>query len=225
VPTPAPVDEGTDLPIYGEMRSAWFRQRRFASALGNDWTAQGPGDLRPAPNGREPNGHTTPVQRTDALPAQRPGVRPVPDVPVPAEAPGVEQETPREDAPEPAAARTAAPEADPLSGPLPAVEGAATPEPAEWGEVDAGWAAARSVADSRPDTTTSAGLPKRKPRSQLVPGSITPGGGGGPAAVRPPTRSPEVVRGRLSGYQRGLREGREARAAENARRAADGQGG
>jgi hypothetical protein len=165
------------------------------------------------------------VHRTDALPAQRPGVRPVPDVPVPADAPVVEQEAPRADAAGPAAARTAAPEADPLSGPLPAVEDAATPEPAEWGEVDAGWAAARSVADSRPDTTTSAGLPKRKPRSQLVPGSITSGGGGVPAAVRPPTRSPEVVRGRLSGYQRGLREGREARAAENARRAADGQGG
>ncbi len=112
---------------------------------------------------------------------------------------------------------------DPLSGPLPVTEGADAPEPAEWGEVDAGWEAARSAADPPTDTTTSAGLPKRKPRSQLVPGSITTGGG--PAAVRPPTRIPDVVRGRLSGYQRGLREGREARAAEIARRAADGQGG
>ena len=91
----------------------------------------------------------------------------------------------------------------------------------DWGSADAGWQAARTAADtaadrSPEDAVTSAGLPKRRPKAQLVPGSV-----GDAAAVRPPTRSPEMVRGRLSGYQQGLRQGREARAA----RAADPAGG
>ncbi len=242
VPAPAEPDE-RELPIYGEMRSAWFRQRRFASALGNDWTPQGPGGSHPAgPNGGGANGAVPHAPAPNGssvrpLPVRRPGAS-APSGPAPADAPAAERDaapaapqaatsapSPAQPTVPPAAVRPAA--ADPApADPAPAAAGApdAAPDAVEWGEVDAGWAAARSAADPRPDTTTSAGLPKRKPKSQLVPGSITPGAG--PSAVRPPTRSPEVVRGRLSGYQRGLREGREARAAEIARRAAaDGQGG
>lgn len=246
LPAPVEADE-RELPIYGEMRSAWFRQRRFASALGNDWTPQGPGSARvPGRSGLPPTGAgpdgaapeapvpTAPVPRGSSvrpLPVQRPGAA-APEGSDPAEASALERDAdPIAPSAQPAAqsavVRPATTDHAPdATHPAPAAAAAAdvAPDAVEWGEVDAGWAAARSAADPRPDTTTSAGLPKRKPKSQLVPGSITPGAG--PAAVRPPTRSPEVVRGRLSGYQRGLREGREARAAEIARRAAaDGQGG
>ncbi len=239
MPAPVEADE-RELPIYGEMRSAWFRQRRFASALGNDWTPQGPGGSRPAgpsgasptgagPSGAAPEGPTgnAPVPNGSSV---RPLPVPRPSRPVPAEAPSVERDAdPIAPAAQPGAQPTDVRPADvrPAAAdpaPAPAPTGAPDAVDAvEWGEIDAGWAAARSAADPHPDTTTSAGLPKRKPQSQLVPGSITPGTG--PSAVRPPTRSPEVVRGRLSGYQRGLREGRKVRAAEIARRAADGEEG
>jgi hypothetical protein len=55
---------------------------------------------------------------------------------------------------------------------------------------------------------TSAGLPKRRPKAQLIPG-------GPPAPAEPggaaPARNAEQVRGRLSSYQSGVRQGRENR--------------
>nr|WP_246326613.1 nitrate- and nitrite sensing domain-containing protein [Actinomycetospora corticicola] len=63
--------------------------------------------------------------------------------------------------------------------------------------------------------TTESGLPRRRPRAHLVPGSarpsptpVAPGGGGGPEA---PRRNPEAVRGRLASYQRGVADGRSTR--------------
>jgi hypothetical protein len=61
--------------------------------------------------------------------------------------------------------------------------------------------------------TTTAGLPKRVPSANLVPGSIAPRPPGRPAGQAPPSagapsRSPEAVRARLSGFQA---RGREAR--------------
>jgi len=55
---------------------------------------------------------------------------------------------------------------------------------------------------------TIAGLPKRQPRSQLIPGGSSEQGSE-PANV--PARSAEQVRGRLSSYQQGVRQGRESR--------------
>jgi hypothetical protein len=55
---------------------------------------------------------------------------------------------------------------------------------------------------------TIAGLPKRQPRSQLIPGGPSEQGSE-PANV--PARSAEQVRGRLSSYQQGVRQGRESR--------------
>ena len=61
--------------------------------------------------------------------------------------------------------------------------------------------------------TTSAGLPKRVPSANLVPGSIgaRPTGqraGQAPPAAAGPSRSPEAVRARLTGFQVRGREGR-----------------
>jgi hypothetical protein len=75
---------------------------------------------------------------------------------------------------------------------------------------DEGWHAAQSLRNPVTSGFTAAGLPKRQPRAQLVPGAPgvsrlapVPGNGG-------PARSAETVRGRLNSYQRGLREGRHA---------------
>ncbi len=67
---------------------------------------------------------------------------------------------------------------------------------------DEGWQAARAAADAPVDLTTQAGLPKRTPMAQLVPGGVDRGGN---SIER---RTPEGVRGLLSAYHRGVQRGR-----------------
>ncbi|GAA3433620.1 hypothetical protein GCM10018954_032240 [Kutzneria kofuensis] len=102
----------------------------------------------------------------------------------------------------------------------------AAPEPAETVEAtevpetngngwhsagDDGWAAANTLLAKEPDAVTEAGLPKRVPKSQLVPGSATPrpqavsARGAAPAM---PRRSPDALRNRMSTYQHGVSLGR-----------------
>jgi hypothetical protein len=69
---------------------------------------------------------------------------------------------------------------------------------------DEGWQAARAAADRPVDTTTTAGLPKRTPMAQLVPGGVDRGGN---SVSR---RTPEAVRGLLSAYHRGVQRGRQS---------------
>ncbi|MBN9109098.1 MAG: nitrate- and nitrite sensing domain-containing protein [Pseudonocardia sp.] len=84
---------------------------------------------------------------------------------------------------------------------------------------DVGWEAAERNAETSAGEYTSAGLPKRRPRARLVPGSA-----GGSAVLASSTsatasatatdaggRTAEAVRGRLASYQRGIRQGRENR--------------
>jgi hypothetical protein len=73
---------------------------------------------------------------------------------------------------------------------------------------DEGWRAAQALAVPSAGDTTQAGLPRRVPRANLVPGSV--GGGGGDAEADAPTRSPDVARTRMASFQRGVREGRAA---------------
>jgi len=70
---------------------------------------------------------------------------------------------------------------------------------------DEGWRAARVVASPTAGETTTAGLPKRVPRANLVPGSV---GGGEDTEVAPPARSAETIRTRMASFQRGVREAR-----------------
>ncbi|MBP2365458.1 nitrate- and nitrite sensing domain-containing protein [Pseudonocardia parietis] len=78
------------------------------------------------------------------------------------------------------------------------------------------WRQAREAAGDdagsvRPDETTQAGLPKRRPRARLLPGSAA----GSTVLSPPPTGEPrdaETVRGRLASYQQGVRQGRESAA-------------
>jgi signal transduction histidine kinase len=72
---------------------------------------------------------------------------------------------------------------------------------------DEGWRAAQALAEPSAGVTTQAGLPRRVPRANLVPGSV---GGGDDAEADAPVRSPDAVRTRMTSFQRGVREGRAA---------------
>jgi hypothetical protein len=72
-----------------------------------------------------------------------------------------------------------------------------------WGSLaDEGWTAASQAADPQVDGTTSAGLPRRVPMAQLVPGGVER------ETANANRRSPEQVRGLLSAYHRGVQRGR-----------------
>jgi signal transduction histidine kinase len=86
---------------------------------------------------------------------------------------------------------------------------------------DEGWRAAQAVASPTAGETTQAGLPRRVPRANLVPGSVGSGGAPGApdghpgpgshdAVAEAPARSADVVRSRMASFQRGVREGRAA---------------
>lgn len=86
-------------------------------------------------------------------------------------------------------------------------------EPSFDSPADAAWWQARQATDEEAEGTaedlTHAGLPKRRPRARLLPGSAA-----GSTVLSPPAgseaRSAESVRGRLSSYQQGVRQGRES---------------
>jgi hypothetical protein len=82
---------------------------------------------------------------------------------------------------------------------------------------DEGWRAAERLSNPNDGGTTDAGLPIRVPMAHFVPGAApTPlrqsaaAQARGQAASQTQSRSPDAVRGMLSSYQRGLRQGREA---------------
>ena len=101
-----------------------------------------------------------------------------------------------------------------MTGPQRALDSSAT-QPADQGSwtspADEGWRAAQVVASPAAGATTQAGLPRRVPRANLVPGSVGSGGSGSQDAVaEAPARSADTVRSRMSSFQRGVREGRAA---------------
>jgi len=88
--------------------------------------------------------------------------------------------------------------------------GAAAPSTESWNSpADDGWRAAQVAAAPNADETTNAGLPKRVPRANLVPGSVGSGEAAAPEAA-PQARSADEIRNRMSSFQRGVREARAA---------------
>jgi signal transduction histidine kinase len=177
---PAPTAEETmELPIFRELESAWFRARRPIRPPG------APGDGAAEAGGAAAGGAE--AAEFASVSASPRAAR------VPSDPP-------------PGPAGTTAGSA--VGGE--AVRGAGAPEGAGavategWRTAaDDGWRAASSAAEAVVQETTAAGLPKRRPMAQLVPGGVE----------REPTsaqhRSPEAVRGLLSAYHRGVQRGRE----------------
>ncbi|HZD80521.1 MAG TPA: hypothetical protein VE646_10850, partial [Actinomycetota bacterium] len=96
--------------------------------------------------------------------------------------------------------------ADPAS---PQAGSEAEQEPREWRSPgDEAWRAADSIRKPTTAGLTPAGLPIRIPKAHFVPGSA--GKSTLPTPARTPARSPEAVRGRLSSFHQGVRQGRDA---------------
>jgi hypothetical protein len=88
-----------------------------------------------------------------------------------------------------------------VPGPAPAPASAGWSSPA-----DEGWQAAEVAQAPVHSGTTRAGLPKRVPKANLVPGGVTMPEGPTPTAPRSATQA----RQRLASFQQGIRDGRAA---------------
>ena len=85
-----------------------------------------------------------------------------------------------------------------------------------WGQADHGWQAAEALVEQvqQVEETTEAGLPKRRPKTNLVPGSVDTSSQHAAASSKQAgvPRSAEAVRGRMSNFQTGIQRGRHAKA-------------
>ncbi len=151
--------------------------------------------------------------RPSPLPTRTPGIS---DLPV--RQPGASEPMPNLGGPrDPAPAQAPAPAPAPAA-PAPPVAPAAAAASANgtaersstWSSpADAGWKAAQAAAETKPEASTTSGLPKRVPMANFVPGRVESSQQRRPA--RPAaTRSPDAVRGVLSSYRSGLEQGRQA---------------
>jgi len=77
---------------------------------------------------------------------------------------------------------------------------------------DEGWKAAAAIATPSVGGMTSAGLPRRVPRANLVPGSA----GDQPARTATMAESAQIARSRLANFQRGSRRARGGERADEA---------
>jgi hypothetical protein len=75
---------------------------------------------------------------------------------------------------------------------------------------DEGWSAAEAAAEPAVGDVTAAGLPRRVPQANAVPGSVSIR----PAPSATLARTPEAARSRLESFQEGLRQARAAIATE-----------
>ncbi|MER7083864.1 hypothetical protein, partial [Saccharopolyspora kobensis] len=76
-----------------------------------------------------------------------------------------------------------------------------------------GWKAAEALLQSpEVQETTAAGLPKRVPKTNLLPGSVTPRSSQAPRRKPAAPRSADAVRGRMANFQQGVKRGRHSKA-------------
>ncbi|MFV2109700.1 nitrate- and nitrite sensing domain-containing protein [Micromonospora sp. LOL_015] len=177
------ADETMELPIFRELESAWFRTRRPTA----DEARAAAGAMIKQSGGAASTATTQPIAKVDAsrppAPASEAGT-------TTAGRPG--SSLPRR--PEPVAA---------TSRPAAAGGGGGEGTPDSWQTAaDDGWRAASAAADVEVAEKTQAGLPKRVPMAQLVPGGVDK------ASSSVQRRTPEAVRGLLSAYHRGVQRGR-----------------
>ncbi|WP_307867975.1 sensor histidine kinase [Umezawaea beigongshangensis] len=220
------------LPIYEAVLSQWFQ------AVGGETSAS---TAQAVPPAAEPQETAAPAREEKPLPTRKPKPVPavapttqetvLPSRPEPAASSGstsgssLPKRTPESRAPE---TRVPEPEPEPVTpeptAPEPVQEPVAR-ERAEFPEraarsaesawqspADEGWHAAQALLSKAPESKTPAGLPKRTPKAQLVPGSAAPKPQSAQQVQRPPLppRSPDAIRGRMSSLQQGVRRGRHA---------------
>jgi signal transduction histidine kinase len=180
------ADETMELPIFRELESAWFTTAR-------------PEPAKPAAPAPSPAAAPAPSSRDDSadsvVSTQRFSTgEPARSVGVPQQASPESRNGDREPTPVGAVAGNGAANGNS------SINGTASNP---WQTAaDDGWQAARKAAEMPVDTTTTAGLPRRTPMAQLVPGGVDR------AETSVQRRTPEAVRGLLSAYHRGVQRGR-----------------
>ncbi|MFD9733604.1 nitrate- and nitrite sensing domain-containing protein [Umezawaea sp. NPDC059074] len=212
------------LPIYEAVLSQWFQ------AVGSETSAakaQAVPAVEKTELVRTPEPESEPPlsdREEVALPTRKP--KPVPavaptttEVSVPSRLDGLSASGLPKRAPRPEAAPVLEPE--PVAEveveqveeqEAPQMQAEPTAESAWQSPADEGWSAAQALLSKTPDAKTQAGLPKRVPKAQLVPGSAAPKIPSAGQSQRPPLppRSPDAIRGRMSSLQQGVRRGRHA---------------
>ncbi|WP_306204779.1 sensor histidine kinase [Actinoplanes sp. RD1] len=200
------ADETMELPIFRELESAWFMTAKPAKPKTSPETEPqaGPSDESVLSARRIPTGEpvrtpppVSPAPRPEPAPAPVVQAPPAPVVqaPVAPAAPVVQEQVLPVRDPEPVGAVAS-------SGGHHGAAGAGTDSNPWRTAADDGWSAARKAAEMPVDTTTTAGLPRRTPMAQLVPGGVDR------AETSVQRRTPEAVRGLLSAYHRGVQRGR-----------------
>ncbi|WP_449066107.1 ATP-binding protein, partial [Planomonospora algeriensis] len=175
--SPLDAEEEEFLPIFASVESAWFRRADAPADAEAVEDAGDPDEAEQWTGAAPPIGERAP----EVAPAPEPAAEPVP-APV------------REAVP----AAVQGPAVTPLRRAIP------TRQPENWQTpADAGWQAAQAASDPSLGGITAAGLPKRTPKANLVPGAAS----SAPSTPMPPI-SPERVRNRLSSFQQGVRRGR-----------------
>jgi hypothetical protein len=173
-------DDTMELPIFRELESAWFRSRGSGVseapevAVGPAWPVAG---------------DTEPIGQPGSAGQPRPAL----SWPSPAPAPAGNLA---------AAAPAGATDNGYVGSSQMPVGRMPMPEPDWRSSADDGWLAASAAAEPEVAGLTDAGLPKRVPMAQLVPGGVEKN------TANANRRSPEQVRGLLSAYHRGVQRGR-----------------
>jgi signal transduction histidine kinase len=177
------ADETMELPIFRELESAWFTTARPNEPAKQAAPTPAPA-ATPAPSSRDDSADS--VVTTQRFSTGEPAR----SVTVPQQASPESRNGDRE----PASVGAAAGNGNS------SINGTASNP---WQTAaDDGWQAARKAAEMPVDTTTTAGLPRRTPMAQLVPGGVDR------AETSVQRRTPEAVRGLLSAYHRGVQRGR-----------------
>ncbi|XVV04348.1 nitrate- and nitrite sensing domain-containing protein [Actinosynnema sp. CA-248983] len=209
------------LPIYEAVLSQWFQ------AVGSETNAATAQDVPPAPEpaveAPQPPQAVLPTRKPQSVPPVAPTTEGGPAHP-PAAPREADQGRPFTEGGLPKRQRGSADNLPKRAAEVPRVtepEPVVEPEPAASAEsvwqspADEGWQAAQALLSKAPETTTQAGLPKRVPKAQLVPGSAAPRTNQSAERQpqqRPPLppRSADAIRGRMSSLQQGVRRGRHA---------------
>ena len=193
------ADETMELPIFRELESAWFTTTNKpstapAAAAATPAPAPAPAAAEQAPAASvTSNDDLVTTQRFSTAEPARPVTVPQQSAPSEVQAAGDRRLNLSRDTASVGAAASSGNGAANGNGSNPWQTAA-----------DEGWQAARAASEVPVDTTTTAGLPKRTPMAQLVPGGVDRGGN----SVQ--RRTPEAVRGLLSAYHRGVQRGRQS---------------
>ncbi|APU23771.1 nitrate- and nitrite sensing domain-containing protein [Actinoalloteichus sp. GBA129-24] len=225
------------LPIYEAVLSQWFQagdggtpQDQPANGAGAQAARQKgaaskssarntPAPAAPSRNGVPPTAPPqAPPRREAATPPpvasrRRPQAAQEEQAPQRQAAPGAGRTPPVADSQPPATPPPSPTRRQPVRPERPA---AAPSEGQGWHSAgDDGWEAAKTVLAQTPEGVTQAGLPKRVPKAKLMPGSVAPQTKtqrqAAPEQSDAPPRSAEMIRGKMSNFQQGLRKGRHHR--------------